>query len=81
LQPAIAGLHGNNCSCGVEGDGRGIFESVAACSFAADAADLRAVAAAKTLNTLIATVGSNTIAFAVKRHTAACCERCRRCCL
>ena len=59
----------NNLTGGIERDARGILELADACSSAADGADMRAVAVAQHLNTMIATVGNNKVAFAVKRHT------------
>ena len=41
-----------------------------ACSFAADIADMRAVAVAQHLHAIVATVGNNKVAFAVKRDAA-----------
>ena len=44
-------------------------ELAGACSSAADGADMRAVAVAQHLHAMVATVGNNKVAFAVKRNT------------
>ena len=41
-----------------------------ACSFAADGSKMHTIAVAQNLNTMVATVGNNKVAFAVKRNTA-----------
>ena len=67
---AVAVINYNNVAGGIERDARGILELADACSSAADGADMRAVAVAQHLNTMIATVGNNKVALAVKRNTA-----------
>ena len=65
----IAFFNDNNVTCGIERSTRGILEFAGACSFAADGAEMRAVAVAQNLNTMIAKVGNNKVAFAVERNT------------
>ena len=54
---------------GIERDIRGIIALAGACSSAADGADMRAVAVAQHLHTMVAKVGNNKVAFAVERNT------------
>ena len=46
LHAMIALFKDNNVTCGIERDTRGILELAGACSFAADGAEMRAVAVA-----------------------------------
>ena len=66
----IAVIDNNNATCGIERDTRGILELAGACSFAADGAEMRAVAVELSLYTMVATVSNNKVAFAVKRNIA-----------
>ena len=70
LHAIICFLNDNNVTCGIERDTRGIVEFACICSSAADGSDMRAIAVAQNLNTMVATVSNYKAAFAVKRNTA-----------
>jgi hypothetical protein len=66
LHAVIAFFNDNNGTCGIERDTNVKVELAGACSFAAYGAEMRAVAVAQNLNTMVAIVGNNKVA-------AACC--------
>jgi hypothetical protein len=59
----IAWFNNNNVTCGIERDTRRTVELAGACSFAADCAQIRAVAVAQNLNTMVVIVGNNKVAL------------------
>ena len=59
----------NKVAGGIERDARRISELAGACPLAADGADVRAITAAQHLNTIVAPLGYNKVAFAVKRDS------------
>jgi hypothetical protein len=69
LHAMIASIN-YNVTCGIERDTCEILELAGACSFAADFAEMRAVAVVQNLNKMVVIVGNNKVAFAVKRNTA-----------
>ena len=68
-------LNNNNVAGGIKRDARGILELTCSRSWAADGADVGAVTVAQHLHSMVAGVGNNKVALAVKRDAAiASCE-------
>ena len=64
----------NNVAGGIERDANRMLELTCSRSLAADGADVRAVTVAKNLQSMVAAVGNNKVALAVKRDAAAIAE-------
>jgi hypothetical protein len=71
LHAIAAVLNNNKVAEGIERDARRMLELTGACPLAADCEDVRAVAVAQQLNTMVAAIGYNKVDFAVKRDSIA----------
>ena len=69
LHAITADFNNNEVASGIERDARRTLELAGACPLAADGADVRAIAAAQHLNTMVAVLGYDKVTLAVKRDS------------